>query len=208
LSARAVLVGAVALLAAAPAARADGDPASDYLLSQRTFIPSDAGVPTAYQKQLNQIVSSAKAGGYEIRVALISSPYDLGSVTVLNRKPKEYARFLGQELTFVYRGRLLVVMPNGFGFARTGRPVPSEQAVVDRLPPPGKGGAALASAATTGVARLAANSGVVVPLPPLNGDTSNPSQNYDRLLILAVTALAIAGIVAVRLLRRRRARTA
>jgi hypothetical protein len=203
LSAKALLLGLVVLLAAAPAARADGDPASDYLLSQSTFIPPDAGIPTAYQNQLNQIVAKAKNAGYGIRVALISSPYDLGSVTVLNHRPKEYARFLGQELSFVYRGRLLVVMPNGFGFSRDGRPVPSEQAVVDRLSPPGKGGAALASAATTAVSRLAADSGVVVPVPALKGDTSKPNQNYERLLIVAVTALVVVGIVAVRLLRRR-----
>jgi hypothetical protein len=204
LSARAaLLLGLVVLLAAAPAARADGDPASDYLLSQKTFIPPDAGIPAAYQNQLNQIVSRAKSAGYEIRVALISSPYDLGSVTVLNHKPKEYARFLGQELSFVYRGRLLVVMPDGFGFAKDGKPVPSEQAVLDRLPPPGKGGTALASSATRAVNKLAANSGVVVPVPTLTGNTSNPNQNYDRVLIVAVTALVVIGIVAVRLLRRR-----
>jgi hypothetical protein len=194
----------VLLLAVAPAARADGDPASDFLLSRSTFIPPDAGIPPAYQNQLNQIVAAAKAGKYPIRVALISSTYDLGSVGVLYLKPKQYARFLGQELAFVYRGRLLVVMPNGLGFATDGKPVPAEQAVVDRVPPPGKDGAALASAGTTAVARLAARSGVILPVPALRGEKSKPNQNYDRLLIVAVTALVIVGIVAVRLLRRRR----
>ena len=120
MSARAVLLALAVLFVAAPAARADGDPASDYLLSQPTFLPPDAGIPTAYQNQLNQIVADAKANHYEIRVALIATPYDLGSVSVLNNKPKQYARFLGQELAFIYRGRLLVVMPNGLGVSRNG----------------------------------------------------------------------------------------
>jgi hypothetical protein len=188
---------------AAPAARADGDPASDYLLSQPTFLPPDAGIPTAYQNQLNQIVADAKANHYEIRVALIATPYDLGSVSVLNNKPKQYARFLGQELAFIYRGRLLVVMPNGLGVSRNGKAVPTYQAVVDRLPAPGKDGAALASAATRAVAKLAASSGVLLTVPPLKGATSKPNQNYERVVIAVVAALAVAGLVAVRLLRRR-----
>ena len=32
---------------AVPAAHADGDPASDYLLSQSTFLPFDAKIPKA-----------------------------------------------------------------------------------------------------------------------------------------------------------------
>lgn len=204
MSARAVLLALAILLLPAPAARADGDPASDYLLSQPTFLPPDAGIPTAYQNQLNQIVADAKANHFEIRVALIATPYDLGSVGVLNNKPKQYARFLGQELAFVYRGRLLVVMPNGLGVSRDGKAVPAYQAVVDRLPAPGKDGAALASTATRAVAKLAASSGVVLPVPPLKGATSTSNQNYERVVIAVVAALAVAGLVAVRLLRRRR----
>ena len=50
------------------------------------------------------MLRDAKARGYEIRVALIASRYDMGSVGVLYRQPKRYARFLGQELAFVYKG--------------------------------------------------------------------------------------------------------
>ena len=48
-------------------------------------------------------------------MALVPSGYDLGSVTVLWRRPQAYAHFLAVELSNVYRGALLVVMPNGFG---------------------------------------------------------------------------------------------
>ncbi len=202
MSARSIVVGLLLLLVAVPVARADGDPASDYLIGQSSFIPPDAGVPPAYAKQLNQVLLDAKEGGYPIRVALIASRYDLGSVGVLYRQPKRYARFLGQELLFVGRLRLLVVMPNGLGVSRGGKAVPADQAAVDRLPPPGASGAALVSTATHAVVRLAANGGVIVPVPPLSGDASTPNANHDRLLIAAITAVALAGLGTWRLRRR------
>jgi hypothetical protein len=192
------------LLTAAPAARADGDPASDYLLAQPSFIPSDAGVPSAYATQLNTVLQEAKSSGFEIRVALIATRYDLGSVGVLDRQPKRYARFLGQELRFVYKGRLLVVMPNGLGFALGGKPVPSEQAVVDRLPAPVSSGAPLAVAATRAVVKLAASGGVVLAVPPLSGNASTPNANHDRLLIGAAAAVLVVCFAAFQLLRGRR----
>jgi hypothetical protein len=184
LARRAALLGLLALLVAAPAARADGDPASDYLLGQHTFVPSDAGVPAGYANQLLAAVNAAKARGYTIRVALLASTYDMGSVGSLWKKPRRYARFLGQELAFVYKGRLLVVMPNGLAVSENGKPLPAEQRVVDRIPPPGSKGPSLAAAGTQAVIRLAANAGVVVPTPPLTGDTSTSNAWSDRLKIL------------------------
>ena len=187
----------LAMLVAAPAARADGDPASDYLLSDQTFVPPDDGIPQGYAAQLLAAVTAAKARGYTIRVALIGAPYDLGSVGSLWKKPRDYTRFLGQELAFVYKGRLLVVMPNGLAISRNGKALPAEQRVVDRIPPPGKNGAALASAGTQGVLRLAANAGVVVPTPPLTGDTSTPSSSSDRLKIIGGVLIGVVVFLAV-----------
>src|SRR3954453_23411029 len=122
-------LGLAWLLAAAcvavPAAHADGDPASDYLLTQNVFVPFDGKVPKEQADALNAVVLDAKKKGYTIRVALISREFDLGAVPSLWRKPKTYARFLGQELFFVYKGRLLVVMPNGYGVSRAGKPLAS-----------------------------------------------------------------------------------
>src|SRR5579862_3057768 len=92
----------VVALSATPLARADGDPASDYLLAQSTFVPPDDGVPPAYATQLQETVREAKARGYTIRVALVGRLYDMGAVTVLFKHPRQYARFLGEELSFVY----------------------------------------------------------------------------------------------------------
>ena len=114
------LLASIAILALAAgslaaSARADGDPASDVLATQSLFLPQDAGVPLAQQNQLTALLEAAASSGYQIRVAIIASSSDLGSVTELWRQPQTYARFLGQELSLVYHGPLLVVMPNGFG---------------------------------------------------------------------------------------------
>lgn len=101
-------------------ALADGDPASDVLASQPLFLPADGGFSQAQQIQLAGLVDSARRSGYPIRVAVIAAPADLGSVGELWRMPNSYARFLGQELTLVYHGALLVAMPNGFGVYQTG----------------------------------------------------------------------------------------
>ena len=202
-----LLVLVLAALAAAPLARADADPASDYLLGQATFIPPDDGIPRAYAEQLNATVREAKARGYTIRVALIGSRYDMGGVTVLYEKPRQYARFLGQELALIYKKRLLVVMPNGLAVSRNGKLAPREQALVDRIAPPGTNGAALASTGTKAVIRLAADAGVVVPEPPLAASgrgVPGSSDNRDRVVIAAaaVGAALLAALVVV--YRRRR----
>ena len=117
------------------------------------------------------------------------------------RKPKTYARFLGQELFFVYKSRLLVVMPNGYGATSHGKPLPAAQGVVDALPPPGNGGDAIAAAAVRAVSKL---SGVAVPplrAPPSHGS----STNRDRLVILAAVLAALGLFGAGYALRRLRA---
>jgi hypothetical protein len=173
----------------APIAHADGDPASDYLLSSSVFLPPDVVVPDGDAKQLNADVASAKRRGYEIRVAVIGTRYDLGSVGALFRQPRRYALFLGQELRFVYQGRLLVVMPNGYGVSQTGKEWPTAQSVVGRLRPAGAGGRALALAAVTGVRSLAAASGVALPRATAHGSSGG---NLDRVAALLV-ALAVLG---------------
>jgi len=162
---RIALLVLAAALVAAPLARADGDPASDYLLTRSTFVPPDIGVSAADAARLSTTVALAQARGYPIHVALIGSAYDLGSISSLDRQPKRYARFLSAELTLIYHGPLLIVMPNGFGVARAGKLLPSEQRVVDRLPAPGTGGTQLVQGGIDGVRALAAAAGVRVPAP-------------------------------------------
>ena len=189
----AALLGLAALVVPV-AARADGDPASDWLLAQSTFVPMDDGIPNAYAQQLLTAVQEAKARGYVIRVALIGTQYDMGSVYSLWRQPKPYAVFLGKELYFVYKKRLLVVMPNGLSVTKGGIRDPKEQAIADRIAPPVANHAALASAATNAVIKLAANAGFVLTKPPLGKVKSGPSSNQERVEI-AAAALLIAGLL-------------
>lgn len=203
---RLLLLALLTALATVPLARADGDPASDYLLTGSTFVPPDLGISTADAARLSTTVALARSRGYGIRVALIGSAYDLGSVGSLDRKPKQYARFLGQELKFVYHGPLLIVMPNGFGVARAGRALPAGQRVVDRLPAPGRGGPRLVQAGIDGVRALAAAAGVRVPAPqPAPGGGGGHGALIWG-LVGGATALALVVLVAVLLVLRRRRR--
>jgi hypothetical protein len=212
---RLALLVLLASLVAVPLARADGDPASDYLLSMQTFVPPDAGFSAAEKQQLTQLVTGARRGirlpgapgrgGYAVRVAVIASRYDLGSVTVLAKQPKLYAHFLSQELRFVYKGRVLVVMANGYGIANNGKPVPSEQKALDRLPPPAAGhGSPLASATMSAVRALAANANVriVAVQPPVARTSSHNSSTRDRILIAAGALVLLCAAAVVVLYRR------
>lgn len=153
----AALLGAllVASLAwAAVSARADGDPASDVLATQSTFIPRDGGLSSPAQRHLEAVVAAAGTSGFPIRVALIARPSDLGSVSALWQQPAAYARYLGEELSLLYRGAILVVMPAGVGFqARAG----AGTGVL--LEGPRTGDARLARIAGRVVERLAAAAG-------------------------------------------------
>lgn len=192
-----LLLQALALLAilalaggwsAAPA-RADGDPASDVLVTQQLFLPQDAGLPATQQVQLATLLHEAAHDGYPIRVALIASPADLGSVTALWRQPQNYARFLGQELAFTYHGPLLVVMPAGFGFYSFSRPPADERAAVAGAQP---AAGALGTAALTAVQRLAAASGHRLPLPSATPTAHPGSKNTTPWIAFAIGAALIA----------------
>jgi hypothetical protein len=102
------------------AARADGDPASDYFPTVDIFVPLDPPAAPNLQKDLDNLVFAAKRRGYVVKVAVIGSRTDLGAVPQLFGKPGTYAKFLGAEIRTFYTGRLLIVMPQGIG----GRNVP------------------------------------------------------------------------------------
>ena len=167
---------ALALAFSAPQARADGDPASDVLALQPLFLPQDARVPAGQQAELGALIRAAAGSGYQIRVAVIASPADLGSITALWRQPQNYAEFLGQELSLLYRGPLLVIMPAGFGVYDAGHTPPADQSAVAgiRTPP---AGAALATAAATAIQRLAAGSGHTLTVPSATVPTVSGSSH-------------------------------
>lgn len=196
------LLLAAALALAAPAL-ADGDPASDFLIGQKVFLPFDDKIPAQQQGQLTGLVAAANRAGYPIRVAVIGSSYDLGSVEALWREPKQYAKFLGVELSFAYKGPLLVAMPNGFGFNHPKHSTAADERILAGIPV-GGGGSGLAAAAITAVERLAAAHGVTVTPPAVARPHSTTGS--DRIHLVIGIAALLAAAVAVRWLIRRRQR--
>jgi MYXO-CTERM domain-containing protein len=195
----------------APPARADGDPASDFLLTYQVFYPYYSNTPKDSLTKLKETVADANKRGYRIRVAVITSPYDLGSVSALWEKPKAYAGFLAEELAFVYRGRLLIVSPKGYGYNEGTRrvgttyvvnPSPKALALV-RTVPIGKGTDGLLKTADRAVRVLAAKDGV--KLPAVSGSTGSGSGS-DTTVIALAAALGALLVVAFEVLRRRRRR--
>jgi opacity protein-like surface antigen len=197
---RLAAVAVLAALLAVPAARADGDPASDYLLGQQVFFPYDLKVSSETQQSLVALVNEANSKGYTIRVAMIWSSYDLGSVPGLWRKPQDYARFLGAELRYVYKNRLLIVMPNGFGFYHQKKPTTEEYATLGKITV-AAGANGFVDATREAVTQLAADNGV-----KLTGATAprGTSKNHDRLVIVLGATAALLVAIGLRLVLRRR----
>ena len=198
---RALLVAAAAALVAVPAAFANGDPASDVLLTQKVFVGPEVPVSKGKLDALQKTVDAANAKGYPIRVAVIAFTGDLGTAVSLWRQPQSYSRFLGSELAFVYRNRLLIAMPSGFGFYHGRKPVAKEKAVLAKIPP-GKTPTALTESTTQAVRALAAADGVVLPKVSTGG-----SAWRDRAIIAGVGLLVLLVLfVPARWLRRGRTR--
>ena len=215
-----LLAGALAAVALSPVARADGDPASDYLIGQQVFLGYDAKIPVALERKLVAAVASANKNGFPIKVALIWSSYDLGSVPELFRKPRTYAHFLDIEDSQCWWGglcgsgrfksttRLLVVMPNGLGFAQWKHSPASGYRTLAGItvsPTP----AGLATAATAAVVKLTSAAGVKVSTRGGSGiPTSAGGGGTSRTeIIVAVVVALLLGVAARLLIRRRAARS-
>jgi hypothetical protein len=202
--AAAVVVATAALLAlAVPAARADGDPASDYLITYQVFYPYYSNTPKASLKQLDATVADANKRGYRIRVAVITSPYDLGSLSALWEKPQPYCRFLSLELSFAYKGRLLVVSPKGYGYADHTKPVPAKLALVRKLPI-GKGTDGLLRTADAAVRVLARDAGYKLRAERVSTGSGSGSDTIVIAIAAGAGALLLAGVEVARRARRRR----
>jgi protein SCO1 len=179
-------------------ARADTDPASDYLVDNQVFLNSQSTGMASAQRQLVATVTAANRAGFAMRVAVISSSYDLGSVPELWDKPRAYARFLGVELSRAdRRQRLLVVMPNGFGFNWPGHPTAGTYRLLAAVPLDSRGGPRLAAAAEVAVRRLARASGVALPpSQPATGGGSTRAGSAAALMIIGAVVGGIAALVA------------
>jgi hypothetical protein len=185
-------VAIAAALAVTANALADGDPASDVLATQSLFLPQDAGVSAARQDQLVTLLAEARSAGAPLRVAVIASPTDLGSVGALWHRPSSYARFLGQELSLVSRERLLVVMPNGLALYEPGARSAAAEQAIGAFGAPGSN-AKLGNSTATAIQKLAAASGDPIASPGTVARSAGRSPGTDVVawLVFALGALAI-----------------
>ncbi len=208
-SARFALIGVTVIasilaslaLIAAPAALADGDPASDVLVNMKLFDPIDSGIPFPTVDRLEGLLTLSANAGFPIRVAMINSATDLGTVTQFwgkSQGPGSYAYYLWDELRNLYDGQILVVMPNGFGLwgPPHGRYAVTAAELKVRALAPGRG-VSLADAAMSAVPLLAQAAGHNVPAA---GDVEivapvahTPGIPLTALIALALGALLIAG---------------
>ena len=158
----------------APAALGDGDPASDFLLSQASFLsPYDGKIPSSQQKRIEAMLQSAKEQGFPLKLALVATRYDLGAVPILYRKPQIYAKFLAQEDFYFWKDELLVVMPNGYGLYKVKGLPSADNAVLAKLPKfDTANGPALADAAERAITALAARRGLTLSTGSASGGGS------------------------------------
>ena len=147
------MIVVVALAGRAGTARADGDPASDYLVRADVSLPFPVPSAQATAPLLAQ-VEAVYAAGYRIKVAVIATSSDLGSIPGLLGHPTAYAHFLGIELSSIYVGPLLIVMPAGFGIYDRGGSTAAEKRVLAGIRVHGARPDDLTHAAATAVAML------------------------------------------------------
>lgn len=182
----------------APGARADADPASDTLLVQNVFYPYSPATPPALQQALGRAVDEIHAAGLPLKVAIISSPVDLGGIPELFGQVDRYATFLDTEISFKGPQPLLVVMPDGLASQRAGAPSALAGIHVDAH----DGSAGLARTALAAVERIAAADGH--PIAPVVARSGGGGGGSAAVIGIAATALLlIAGGAGARSVRRR-----
>jgi hypothetical protein len=182
------------------AARADADPASDYLYVTNVFLPLDTKVSPRLAGELRAATAAAAKAGKPIRVALIATPTDLGGVPSLFGKPTDYARFLDAELQFVYSGKLLVVMPQGAALAAHGR-LQADESVLHATVEPGGDG--LARTAITLVRELSGQAPRSVRDASTTSATASSGFPGWAWAVIALGAVCVALLAGFLVIRRR-----
>jgi hypothetical protein len=155
----------LAALAAAPPAHADGDPASDVLLLQDVYSPYQPPIPKPVLDALTSTTKQLRKAGFPLKVAVIASKTDLGTVPQFLGRPQPYAQFLESEIKFNKAKPLLVVMEAGYGTAEVPPNIAKSVADLDK---PSSGSAdALGRSAIDAVLRIASAAGHPLPKPKL-----------------------------------------
>lgn len=190
---------AVLALGAPSATLADADPASDVLLGSPAFFPYQPPVSSGLQNQLIQELGRLKQKGFNLKVAIIQSPIDLGAIPNMFGHPQAYAEFLGREISFNQPQPLLVVMPDGFGLFHAGSPEALSGLTINRAARSN----GLTQSAIVAVQRISEHAGKAVGAgkPSASGSGSGTS---PLITFAAPALLVILGALAATRLHRRR----
>jgi hypothetical protein len=189
----ALAVGAI-LAQTAGIALGDGDPASDVLLQQDVFLPYQPQVCKQVKTALDRATRRSGAAGYPVKVAVIGSISDLGSVPQFFGRPSAYADFLGKELgSFsahlqkkVAGVPLLVAMPQGLALVHADPPAND---VVRKIKVSSDADPnALARAAVKAVPEIATAAGH--PIQPVNVE-SGCTQKQSTVIFFAIPILLL-----------------
>jgi hypothetical protein len=196
-----VLAIAAALALAPATASADGDPASDYLLTQDVYLPLPPGVPPDLGRTITDLLKETRKAGFPLKVAIIAAPKDLGAVPQYFNRPQSYAPFLESEIAFNTKKPLLIVMPIGYGVAAL--PKGTGSALQGFAPPKSASGEDLGRAAVGAIVKLSKAAGHPVPAPKIPTASGGDGGETSPLLVFGVPValLALGGALAA--LRRR-----
>ncbi len=197
------LLTAVAVLVPAVPVHADGDPASDTLLITNAHYPYKPNlVSRPLKNALDKMLVAAKKQKFDLRVAIIASKTDLGSVPQLFTEPQQYADLLTREITFNNKPRVLVVLPSGIGGNNLGDNAAN---ALRNIAPDGTDGDSLTRTAISAVAALTKANGTPVPAPQIE---AAPKRDQDEgtspLLTFGLPVLLVALVAGVAAVRSRR----
>lgn len=182
---------------------ANGDPASHVLPSRDVFLPSDRAVCSAAGRRLEALTEASRKVGYPIKVAVIPTAEDLGTLFRLFGRPDKYARQLAVELPAELfepeegkrAYRLLILMPAGLGLEGAS---PKESRALERIRVAAKTEAELTRLATRVVPRLARAAGSRVGRPrpkaecfEVDSSSSSSSSSPVGTILIIVAPIAM-----------------
>jgi cytochrome oxidase Cu insertion factor (SCO1/SenC/PrrC family) len=119
----------------------------------------------------------------------------LGAVTEFWLKPGVYARFLGIELSMIYKGPLLIVMPNGFGLEWPGHSTVSAARLLTKIQVKATGTGLLATVEAA-VRVLAGSVGTSVGASTIDAAAGAHGASHGHEVLIAVAVAAAIAIAA------------
>ena len=201
------IAAAVSLFATS--ARAGHGTVIDILSAQNVYLPNEPVCPPL-AKALTRLTDRLVEERYPLKVAIISSREDLAGAAQYFDRPQDYARLLGSQIGFYRPGdavqtneSLLVVMPAGYGFVRSGKAANVFLTIFGLEAPEGDHPDDLARAAIPAIRELASAAGH--PVPKVSAECSGGGGS-SALVYAVPIALLLLAAAAIAVIVRRRAR--